>query len=257
MRIGVCAAPENVRSPVEGLDFLEPSVGGVLCPRQGQAAFADRLSAARAAPVPVEAANCLIPADLKTTGPDVDPAAVDAYITVVCRRARLAGVQTLVFGSGGSRRVPDGFDPARAADQIVEHLKRWGPIAAETGVTFVLEPLQRSECNIVNTVAEGAELIRRADHPNIRLLADTYHMGCDGEAPGSIRAAGDLIAHAHCAETKGRAPVGLGGEDHRPYFRAMKDARYDGRLSIEARWDDFDAQLPHAVAGLREQVQDA
>ena len=257
MRIGVCTSPEQLPGPVEGLSFLEPSVAGLLCPKQPEAAFAERLAAARAAPVPVEAVNCLLPGDLKTTGPDVDAQTIDAYIAVVCRRARRAGVHRIVFGSGGSRRVPEGFDPAAAFAQLAEHLKRWGPVAAEHGLTFVIEPLNKAETNIINTVDEGALLARRADHPNIRLLADTYHMAKDADPPEAIRRAGELIAHVHCAEAAGRVPVGFGGEDHRPYFRALKDVGYDGRIAIEANWQDLPRELPRAVAELRKQIDSA
>ena len=257
MQIGVCTAPEDLNRAVEGLNFIETTVAGLLCPREDDAAFASRLAATRAAPLPTVAVNCLLPGELKTTGPEVNAHAVDAYFTTVCRRAAKAGVEVIVFGSGGSRRVPDGFDHAAAGDQIVEHLTRWGPIAAGAGVTLVVEPLNKNECNIVNTVAEGAELVGRADHPSIRLLADTYHMAIDGDDPDAIRAAGQLIAHVHCAEADGRGPIGAKGEDHRPYFRALKDIAYDGRISIEANWDDLEAQLPQAVARLAEQIESA
>jgi len=257
MRIGVCAGPENIAGPMDGLDYIEPAVGSLLCPAEPAAAFADRLAAAGACAVPAEAANCLLPRELKTTGPDVDRSALDVYIATVCRRARQAGLKVLVFGSGGSRQVPEGFDRARATDQLVEHLKRWAPVAAECDLVLVVEPLQKSDCNIVNTVAEGAGIVRRVGHPNVRLLADTYHMGSDGDGPEAIVAAGELIAHTHCAEVAGRVPVGLGGEDQRPYFRAMKDAGYAGRISIEARWEDLAAQLPAALAGLRRQIEEA
>jgi len=162
-----------------------------------------------------------------------------------------------VFGSGGSRRVPEGFERRQASEQLAGHLARWGPIAAEAGVILVIEPLNKGETNIINTVDEGAELARRVGHPNVRLLADTYHMATDGDPPEAIRRAGELIAHVHCAEAAGRVPVGFGGEDHRPYFRALKDIGYDGRVSIEASFDDLAAQLPAAVAKLRQQIESA
>lgn len=253
IRIGVCAAPDAVASAVEGLDYLEPSVGWLLCPAEDEAAFARRLAVAKAAAVASEAVNCLLPGSMKSTGPDVDEEALDAYLRTVCDRAARAGVQCIVYGSGGSRRVPEGFAPSAAAEQIAGHLGRWGVIAAAAGVTIVLEPLNVQECNIATSVDEAAELVRRADHPAARLLIDTYHMGCNGEGPDAIRRAGGLIAHAHCADRNGRVPVGLGPEDQRPYFRALKDIGYDGRLSIEAKIDDLDAELPEAVRRLREQ----
>ena len=257
MRIGVCGAPESVKASIPDLAFIEPAVAALLCPRESEAEFAKRLAAAKACPLPIEAVNCLFPGDLKTTGPQTDFSAAEAYIQIVCRRAAQAGIKRIVFGSGGSRKVPEGFDKAKAADQFVEHMKRWGPHAARCKLMIVLEPLHKAETNIVNSVSEGAELVRRVDHPAIRLLADTFHMVREGEGPQAIRDAGKLIQHVHCAENVGRLPVGFGGEDQRPYFRALKDIGYDDRISIEANWKDFAAELPRAVAELKRQVETA
>jgi len=257
MQIGLYTAPENVPPTTDGLGFVESTVADLLCPADDEAVFSKRLAAAEACPVPVEAVNCLIPSAMKCTGPDIDPDALDTYMQVVCRRAARAGVRRIVFGSGGSRRVPGGFSPDIAADQLVGHLKRWGPIAARADVTVCLEPLSASSCNIVTTVAEGADLVRRADHPNIRLLADTYHMGTDGDPAAAIERAEGLIAHVHVAEVDGRGPLGTTGEDQRPYFRALKDIGYDQRVSIEASWTDLAAQLPAALTELREQIETA
>lgn len=257
MRIGACTGIGGLKSGVPGLEYIEPTVGDLLCPAEAETVFQQRLAAVKAGPLPAEAVNVLFPGQLKTTGPAVDAAAVDAWMEATCRRAAACGVQMIVFGSGGSRRVPDGFDRRRASGQLVEHLKRFGPIAARHGVTVVLEPLSRNDSNIVNSADEGAELVRAAGHPNVRLLVDTYHMAVDGEGPESIRRAGGLIAHAHCAERDGRGPLGTTGEDQRAYFRALKDVGYAGRISIEARWNDLAAQLPAAVAELRRQWEAA
>ena len=64
MRTGVCARPGNVAGAVAGLDYIEGSVGDLLCPREDESAFEPRLSAVRAAPAPVEAVNGFFPADL-------------------------------------------------------------------------------------------------------------------------------------------------------------------------------------------------
>ena len=152
-------------------------------------------------------------------------------------RAGVAGIETIVFGSGGSRKVPDGFSMATAYDQLADHLKRWGPIAGEHGVTIVVEPLG-PECNICSTVDESADLVRRVDHPNIRLLADTYHMVRINDPADAIVRAGELIRHVHCAEVEGRSPIGTHGEDLTPYFAALKEVGFDGRVSIECAWSD-------------------
>lgn len=257
MRIGVCTSPDAIAEPVDGLDFVEGTVGDLLCPREPDEAFERRLAAIEACPVPVEAVNCFIPGDLKTTGPEVNIPAVDEYVATALARAQRAGIATIVFGSGGSRGVPDGWNMDEARGQLVEHLKRWGTGAAEAGVVIALEPLHAAECNIVTTVGEGADVVRRVGHPNVRLLADTYHMLRQGDPPEAVADAGGLIVHVHCAEGEGRGPLGTVGEDQRPFFRALIGAGYDGRISIEARWEDFAAQLPNAVKALREQIETA
>ncbi len=254
MKIGVCWGPDN-QHPILGLDYFEGTVADLLCPLKDDAAFAARLAAVKAAPVRVLAANCFIPGDLKTTGPAVEKDKLDEYVATTMKRALQMGLTHIVFGSGGSRRVPEGFELAAAQKQIVDHLRRWGPIAGKYHVTIVLEPLNKAECNIVTNVDEGADLVRRAGHPNIRLLIDTYHMAKDNDPIESIVRAKGLIAHAHCAEANGRGPLGTTGEDQRPYFRALREIGYSGAISIEANWKDFAAQLPPAVAELRRQLE--
>jgi sugar phosphate isomerase/epimerase len=253
MQIGVCTGLDGLNSGVDGLAYIEPTVDALLCPKEDDAAFEAVRAKAQALSVLPRAVNCFLPGDLKTTGPHVDPAAVDARVRTACARAAKVGVEIIVFGSGGSRRVPDGFDRGAAGEQLVGHLKRFGRIAAKHGVTIVLEPLSSSDCNIVTSVDEGAGLVRAADHPNIRLLIDTYHMARDDDPVDSIRRAEGLIAHVHCAEGDGRGPLGARGEDQRAYFRALKDIGYEGRISLECRWDDLEGQLPAGVAELRRQ----
>lgn len=256
MDIGVCLPPDAIKTEIDGLAFVEPTVKDLLCPDQDDAEFARRLEALAECPYPAPAVNCLFPGSLKTTGPDVDEEAVDRWFTTVATRAKQAGVSVIVYGSGGSRKVPDGFDPDGARGQIIGHLLRLAPIAEANDVVIVLEPLHAAECNIITSVAEGAEIVSRVDHPHVRLLADTYHMAKDGETPDNIRRAGELIVHVHAAEADGRRPVGT-AEDHRPYFAALKEGGYDGAVSIEAKWDDIDAELPTAIAGLRRQWEEA
>lgn len=256
MRLGACTSLEKVTAAFDGLDYIESTAADVTCPLNDDAAFGQRLAIIRACPVPVEAINILLPAQMKTTGPDVDQANLDAYMRLVLERAGIAGVKVIVYGAGKSRLVPEGFDHAQAGEQVVGHLARWSEIAARKGIAICLEPLNKAECNIVNTVDEATGLVRRAGDA-ARLLVDTYHMAKDNDPPEAIVRARGLIAHAHCAESDGRGPLGTRGEDHRPYFQALKAAGYDGRLSIEANWVDVQRQLPSALAETRLQWETA
>jgi sugar phosphate isomerase/epimerase len=46
---------------------------------------------------------------------------------------------------------------------------------------------------------------------------------------------------------------GTNNYDFTPYFRALKDINYQGRLSLEGRWDNFNEQLPGVIAYLNDQ----
>ncbi len=257
MKLGICCNPEMLPDDVVGLDYVEGTVRDVLCPEKTERAFRERRERWETLPVPIAAVNCLFPKDIPTAGPEIDVAQIDAWFRLVCARAAEAGIGIIVYGSGGSRGVPEGFDPVEASEQVLGSLRRFGPLCAEHGVTLALEPLNSGECNTVTSVDEGARLVRAAGHPNIRLLADTYHMTTDGEGPGSIERAGELIVHAHAAEKDGRGPIGNKGEDHRPYFAALKKVGYDGGVSIEAKWRDLGEQLAPALDALRSQIAEA
>ena len=129
------------------------------------------------------------------------------------------------------------------------------PTAEKYGVIVAIEPLQASETNFINTVAEGAEMARQAGSPNICVIADFYHMAREGEPAEDIVAAADKLVHCHIAECANRTAPGVDGDDFTPYFKALKQIKYQGRISLECRWGDVNAQLPVAVQVMKEQIQ--
>jgi sugar phosphate isomerase/epimerase len=254
-KLGICTSIVNAAAVKSaGGDYVEESVQGFLLPDKPDSEFREKAKSAEGPPLPVLACNNFLPASLKSVGPDARPDEIVAYAESAFRRAGEIGVTTVVFGSSGSRSIPGGFDRAEARRQFVGLLRRLGPIAAAHGVVVAIEPLNRDECNFINTVAEGAAIVREAGHPNIRLLADIYHMLRENEGPEALVAAGPLLRHVHLAEKDRRTPPGVAGDDFRPYLQALRRAGYAGAISIECRWEDLAAQLPAALKALREQL---
>jgi sugar phosphate isomerase/epimerase len=176
MQFGVCGELEiGDIADRAGYAYLECPVGAFLKPREDEPAFLDSLNSFRTAGLTVPALNCFLPADLKVTGPDSDPAALEKYVTTAFRRAGKACVNVIVFGSGGARQIPEGFDRKAAHDQIVRFCRMCARSAGENGVTLAVEPLSKSDCNVINTVAEAVEIVREVDHPAVRFLVDAYH----------------------------------------------------------------------------------
>jgi sugar phosphate isomerase/epimerase len=236
MKFGLCCGLDLAPAAADaGFDYIEMSVPGLLMPLADDAAFAAMLAQLRAQKLPCPVVNCFVPGDIKITGPAADPARLEQYVRTACRRAQQAGVRTIVFGSGGARNIPDGFDRAAARRQLVEFCRMTGPIAQADAVTVVIEPLNRAECNVLNSVTEGAALAREVNHPNVRLLVDSFHWGREKESPESIVQAGDLLRHTHTATVANRVLPGEEDHDFAPFFTALKKARYDGSVSIESQ----------------------
>jgi sugar phosphate isomerase/epimerase len=254
--VGVCRSPDQadvIRA--SGGEFLEVSCRHWLVPDKPRDAFLERLEQLRTAAVPVLAANSFLPRSLPCVGPTADHDRVLAYAAVAFRRANEAGIRVVTFGSAGARHVPDGYPRADADLQFVALLARLGPLARAHDLTVSVEPLQRSESNMINRVSEARRLVAAVQHPNVGVTADLFHMLRESEAAESIREAGSLIRHVHIAEQGDRTPPGHAGDDFRSYFRALRDIGYNGLVSIECRWQDLAFQLPRAVQTIREQSE--
>ena len=96
----------------------------------------------------------------------------------------------IVFGSSAAKNVPEGFPYDRAWEQIVQAMRIAAPIAAQHGITIVIEPLNQKEANIVLTGAEGLKLGPRDRPASVQLQIDYYHMALENESP-------DILLEAH------------------------------------------------------------
>jgi sugar phosphate isomerase/epimerase len=254
MKLGICTGIENAAGVHDaGWDYVEGNVQTLFQGLVPDEAWT-MLAPIRASAAPVLAANLLVPGSLKITGPDADLDSLCQYMTRVLERAGRTGTTMLVFGSGGARQVPEGWSHARAQQQIVAFGKMLAPIAESHGVAVVLEPLNGNDCNIINTVAEAMECVRAVAHPSFECLVDSYHLWVQGESIEHVRQAGTHIRHVHLADLEGRVAPGESGKaDYRPLFRILKDAGYDGLMSVEAGgFGDFTDVARRVLARIRE-----
>ena len=256
--LGLCASPANAaKLKAVGFDFIEGGVAGSLKPDKPDDEYAPELEKIKTCGLPMRSCNGFFPKDLRLTGPDEGLRHDDAlkYAVKACERADQAGLATIVFGSGGARNAPEGFDIGKAREQFIAFCKRLAPAIADRKVTIVLEPLNKGEDNFLNSVAEGTEMVDEINHPRIQLLADFYHMMKDGEGPDSIRKAGARIRHCHIAELEGRKAPGTRGEDLSRFFKALRDIGYTGGVSCECGWpkENLEAAWEKALDTLRAQ----
>jgi len=231
MRLGICTGLDHLVEAYEaGYAYAETQLAYTIGVADVQE-YAQMRQMIEASPIPVEVFNCLLPGEIKVVGPDADLAAADAYLQTALPRAAEVGADMVVFGSGGSRALPDGFPVEHAWEQLADAARLAGDIAGRCGLTIVMEPL--CGCRYLNRVDIGAEFVDRLNHPQVKLLADLFHMAKVHEPFDHLSLAGNCLAHIHVA-TPAIPEVGEGEAfDFTGFFTALAVAGYDGRVSVE------------------------
>ncbi|MDR0724700.1 MAG: sugar phosphate isomerase/epimerase [Prevotellaceae bacterium] len=253
---GVCTKLSNYQMlSVVGYDFVEESVGGFLVPDKPDSVFRNILEEQRKTGAKVVSCNVFFPGHLKMVGETTMHEELLARGETALKRAQIVGMSYIVLGSGRSRYVPEGYSREKARQQFVDFCQKLAPIAQKYNIVIVIEPLNSGETNLINTVAEGAQIVESVNHPNIQLLCDIYHMMRENEPEENIATYGKYIRHCHIAEKEGRTAPGTEQGDFTPYFAALKKIGYKGGLSIEGRWENLKEQAPSALAYMKQQFE--
>ncbi|BDI31901.1 hypothetical protein CCAX7_39520 [Capsulimonas corticalis] len=242
MKFGVCAGLDDAAAVARaGFDYLEPGVSSALNPDKLDAdvlPVLQRVSSAAGTPTP--SFNMFLPGDLKIIGEAVDQPRLEHYVHEAFRRASLVGAEVLVLGSGAARGIPDGFSRAEAERQFDGVLKLCAAAAEQFGVDLAIEALNTGECNFVNSVAEAADFARRCGGPHIGIVSDIYHILMEDQSYEETYEARDLLKHVHvCGGEDRRAPNGDDLTLLTDYFRVLKRAGYDRRISVEGLWESI------------------
>jgi D-psicose/D-tagatose/L-ribulose 3-epimerase len=219
-----------------GFEYIEPAAAEIAA--MTEADFTTFAETVLASPLRCRAFNSFIRRpDLKVVGPVVSLSAVKDYLEVCLPRCRRLGASVVVWGSAGSRNVPEGFSRDRARDQIAEFLRMAGDVARRSHIVLAIEPLRRAESNILNTGAEALEMVRRVKHANVKMIIDYYHLREENEDPRILQVAKHEIVHLHFANPHGRLwPHTLAEDDHyAAFFRYLKTTGYSGGISIEGQ----------------------
>jgi len=129
--------------------------------------------------------------------------------------------------------VRPGVRQEQAEAWLCESLQSCARAAAGAGVRLALEPINRYETSLVNTAAQGLDLIARVGAANFGLLLDTFHMNIEEPSiEDSIRACGEHIFHFHVADSNRLYPGG-GHLDFRSIFSSLQSTGYQGWVSGE------------------------
>ena len=129
----------------------------------------------------------------------------------------------------------------------IEFHRRAGDHAGKHGISFALEAVNRFECYFLNTMDQLASYLDEVDHPAIKGMYDTFHANIEEKDPvAAINTIKRHLIHVHISENDRGAP-GKGHVPWGPTYKALRAAKYDGRLTIEA----FGRAVPALAAATR------
>lgn len=256
IKIGICTSMKDAAAMKEmGFDYIELGLSTVA--KMSDADFAKLKKQVAASPLKPESMNNFMSAPLVVVGEQVDLKPVEEYMKKAFQRANELGTKILVYGSAGTRKIPEGFAKEKAMEQMVTFLRLAADVAKPyPGLTIVVEPLRPQESNFINTAKDGLELVKKVDRPNVRAFGDLYHMGVQQEPMTALLEGGsEWIKHIHIARTEGRF-YPKDGDSSMAYYKQLFDAlhkiHFVGRVSIEGKVEtDFKTDAPAGLKCLR------
>jgi sugar phosphate isomerase/epimerase len=239
-----------------GADFIVESAADFLMPFATDAQFAAHRRLARRAPLRIRGCNSFLrDPTLICVGPAADHPRVLAYAETAFARLRSIGGEYMVFGSNTARQIPEGWSKTRADEQFIALLRAMAPLASRHHIVVGVEMQRASECNYLNFIEEVVQVVEPVAHPNIRVLADLFHMRVSGDTPRQLAAAMPWVGLVELAERDNRTLPGVAGDDFRPYFAELARAGFRGLVDVEG--DGTPQELRNAFITVKEQALDA
>ncbi|MCL2517470.1 MAG: sugar phosphate isomerase/epimerase [Oscillospiraceae bacterium] len=258
MKIGCCLSfkdEERIKlGKALGLEFMETALVSLSQANSEEIAqFAEFL---HEIDFKCPAANLMFPGDMRLTGPEADFKKAEDYLYRTFENVKKVGIKVIVFGSGGARRVPEGFSIEAATEQLVELCSDYiSPVMEKYDVVCGIEELLKRSCNILNNCKEAMDVVYKVNKPSIKLLADLFHIGMENEPVESLADYKGYIAHVHISSPKnnGAFPRDGDGEDYKLFFDMLRKTGYgEGLVSIEGNdGGNFEAAVVETLRCLK------
>ncbi|MFI3326256.1 MAG: sugar phosphate isomerase/epimerase family protein [Clostridia bacterium] len=186
--------------------------------------------------IEVPATMGLLPGGMFVVGPKGDFDKFKNFVDLALDRASQIGAKNVVFGAGGARNIPGGFDRNVAVEQFDKALSYVSDLASTYGITICLEALHLRETNFISTFKEGAEYVYKIDKPSLKTVLDFFHFNVGREPLSLVEESKDIISHVHYARTLGRAmPLPSDFEEVANHLSYLKKIGYNDLVSFECQ----------------------
>jgi len=154
------------------------------------------------------------------------------FVDLVDCCADLGGTRIIV-GSPKQRSLTPDVSPEQGWNWATDCFRNAVHRAEQRGVVICFEPLAPSETNFVNTAAEGIRFAKQFASPAMSIILDVKAMSSEAKpVPDIIRESAGCFEYFHANDVNLKGP-GFGDVDFHPIAQALRDARYDGTVSVE------------------------
>jgi len=131
--------------------------------------------------------------------------------------------------------------------RAVEVLTQAADHAQKVKVKIAIEYLNRFDCYFLTNALDAKNLVREINHPYFGTMYDTFHANIEEKnISQAIASMEDTYIHVHISEND-RGTPGSGHVHWDETFKALRKAKYDGWLTIEA----FGRALPDLAAATK------
>lgn len=167
--------------------------------------------------------------------PSRHPERAVEFLTLALEKAAGLGAQALTGVTYGGIGERTGLPPTtQELDNVARALSAVARIARSHGILLGIEPVNRYESHLINTAAQGVEMIERIGAENMFLHLDTYHMNIEEKGAGNgILAARAHLRYIHLSESD-RGTPGRGTCDWDEIFATLAAIGFEGGLAMES-----------------------
>ena len=131
-----------------------------------------------------------------------------------------------------------GLAPDAQHNACVDNLSRAIELASKANVDIVLENIDPEENPryYLTSVAEGFEIIRKVNNPNVKFLYDFYHEQiAEGNLIEKLQKNIDIVGIVHIADVPGRHEPGTGEINYDNIYRKLAELKFAGTVAMEFR----------------------
>jgi D-psicose/D-tagatose/L-ribulose 3-epimerase len=147
--------------------------------------------------------------------------------------------------------------PAAQWDWAVAHTRELGEYAASLGLEIAIE-LEPFRLSLIKDLPCMLRFLDDVGHPAVKANVDVSHLALSSTRPEDVVQLAGRIAHVHFSDCDGKVhgdlPPGRGVVDFPPYLRALKDAGFDGTISIELEYSPDPSKIVEWVTEAYEQT---